>query len=406
MTISNSPAKPFSDKYFQDNLRGIKICRTATVPYILTGHFLIQHEYMRNIGMNVVLISSDGQELSKIKTGLGLSHEVVEIPRSLSPLKDIIALIKLIKIFRKYKFDIVHSITPKAGLLSAIASFIARVPVRLHTWTGQRWVTLKGPMRWFSRFADRVIGILNTRCYADSQSQRWFLINERIIAPEKISVIGYGSLAGVDLNRFDPEQWTVSAKRQLKQELSIKPDSKVLIFIGRVTRDKGIFELLSAFRELLILGYDADLLIVGPFDQNCGGIGTINMDDLKQSPRIHYIEYAESPERYLGISDILCLPSYREGFSTVVIQAAAMGIPTIGTDISGIVDPVVDGVTGILVPPYDDKSLLRALKQLLDDTNLAYRMGKAARQRCVQQFNADIVNKKMAEEYMRLLRRC
>ena len=123
--MSKSSAKTFDNKSLQDNLKGIKLCRTATVPFYLAAHFLTQHEYMRDIGMNVVLISSDGKELSKIPIGYGLTHEVVEIPRSLHPWRDIIALIKLIKIFRKHKFDIVHSTTPKAGLLSSIASFLA-----------------------------------------------------------------------------------------------------------------------------------------------------------------------------------------------------------------------------------------------------------------------------------------
>ncbi len=359
---------------------------------------------MRDIGMKVVLISSDGQELSKIKTCFDLSHEIVEIPRSLHLWKDFVALIKLIKIFHKHKFDIVHSTTPKAGLLSAIAAFFTRTPVRLHTWTGQPWVTLKGPIRWVSRLADKLIGTLNTRCYADSKSQRRFLVNEQIIASKKISVIGHGSLAGVDLSRFDPKQWSVATKHQLKQDLSINSNSKVLIFVGRITRDKGIFELLSAFRELLHLGYDVDLLLVGPLDQDCGGMGTITIDDIKQSPRIHYVGYTECPERYLSISDILCLLSYREGFNTVVIQAAAMGIPTIGTHIYGLVDPVVNGETGILVPPHDDPSLLQALKQLLNNPDLTYRMGRAARQRCVRQFDANIINKKVAEEYLRILK--
>lgn len=395
--------KSTENKYLRNNLKGVKICRIATVPFYLTAHFLTQHEYMRDIEMKVVLISSDGRELSKI-TGSGLSHEIVEIPRLLHLWKDLIALIKLIKIFHKHKFDIVHSTTPKAGLLSAIAAFFTRTPVRLHTWTGQPWVTLKGPIRWFSRLADKLIGTLSTRCYADSKSQRRFLVDEKIIAPEKISVIGHGSLAGVDLNRFDSRQWSVASKRQLKQDLSINPDSKVLIFIGRVTRDKGIFELLSAFRELLHLGYDVDLLLVGPLDQDCGGMETINIDDIKQSQRTHYIGYTECPERYLSISDILCLPSYREGFSTIVIQAAAMGIPTIGTNINGLTDPVINGETGILVSPRDVQALLESLKKLLGDPDLAERMGKAARQRCIQQFDANIINKKVAEEYIRILK--
>lgn len=396
--------KSAESKVLRDNLRGINICRISTVPFYIVSQLKMQVEYMRDIGMKVVLVSSGGPELSEIDLSRGLSHEKVEILRSLRPWKDFVAFLKLIKVFRKYKFDIVHSTTPKAGLLSAIASFLVRVPVRLHTWTGQQWVTLKGPIRWFSRIADKLVGILNTRCYADSESQRQFLVNERVIAPEKIEVIGNGSLAGVDLNRFNPKRWPLSKKQQLKKDLSINPDSKVLIFVGRITRDKGILELISAFRKLLHLDYDVHLLLVGPLDQDRGGTGSIRLTDIEQYPKTQYLGYTGCPERYLAISDIFCLPSYREGFGTTVIEAAAMGIPTVGTHINGLTDAIVNGKTGILVPSRDDRALLEALRQLLDDPDLVCRMGKTARQKCIQQFDANIINKKVAEEYLRILK--
>ncbi len=405
MTVPTNSTKPGNSKHLEANLRGVKICHIATVPFHMVSQLKNQVEYMRDIGMNVILVSSDGPELSKIKLGYGLSHEIVEIPRSLQLWKDFIAFIKLIRIFHKHKFDIIHSTTPKAGLLSSIAAFLVRVPVRLHTWTGQQWVTLNGPMRWVSRLADNLIGILNTRCYADSKSQRQFLVDERIITSKKIAVIGHGSLAGVNLDRFDPERWSLSERQRLRQDLSISPDSRVLIFIGRLTREKGISELISAFHGLLHLGYNVDLLLVGPFDQDCGGTGSIDSTDIDQCSRMHYVGYADCPERYLAISDIFCLPSYREGFGTTVIEAGAMAIPTVGTHINGLLDAIANGETGILVPPQDEQSLLYALKKLLDEPDLADRMGKAARQRCVRQFDMNIVNEKVAAEYMRLLKR-
>ena len=225
MAVSKLSAKSLDNKYLKDNLKGIKICRIATVSFYMVSQLKTQVEYMRDIGMKVVLVSSDGPELSEIDMGSGLSYEIVEIHRSIRPWKDFAAFIKLIQIFRKHKFDIVHSTTPKAGLLSAMASFLVRVPVRLHTWTGQQWVTLKGPMRWVSRFADKLIGILSTRCYADSKSQSQYLIDEKIITSRKIEVIGCGSLAGVDLGRFDPDRWPLSANQQLRKELLINEDS-------------------------------------------------------------------------------------------------------------------------------------------------------------------------------------
>ena len=387
------------------NLEGIKVCRISTVPFFLVAQLRNQVEYMRDMGMDVVLVSSHGPELSDMKFGPGLTHEIIEIPRSLRPYQDFIAFFKLINFLSKHKFNIVHSTTPKAGLLTAMAAFFIRVPIRLHTWTGQQWVTLNGPMRWCSRLADKLIGALNTQCYADSKSQRQFLIDEKIVDSGKISVIGEGSLAGVDLARFHSERWSLVEKRKLRESLNISSDSKIFVFIGRMTRDKGVVELVSAFIKILGLGYHVDLLLVGPFDQECGGKRSVDISLINQNSRIHYVGQQKCPEYYLSISDIFCLPSYREGFGTTVIEAAAMGLPTIGTRINGLVDAVQDGITGILVNAYDSQSVVNAMRRLLDDPELMRSMGKAARARCQDLFDVKVLNKKLIEEYGDLLQR-
>jgi len=385
-------------------LKGLKICRISTVPFFMVSQLKSQVEYLRDIGMQVVLVSSEGPEWSMINTGQGLSVKIINIPRSLKPWQDFIALIRLTQFFLIHRFDIVHSMTPKAGLLTALAAFISGIPIRLHTFTGQRWVTLKGLMRWSLRAADTLIGILNTKCYADSGSQAQFLVKEGILSSRRIAVIGQGSLAGVDMSRFNPDHWSLSIKQQLRQSLSIAASSKILIFVGRISPDKGIAELISAFYELLNMNYDVDLLLVGPHDQDCGGKSSLDLNSAKQCSKIHYIGYTECPESYLAISDIFCLPSYREGFGTVVIEAAAMGLPTVGTTINGLIDAVTDGETGILVPPRDHRALLAALKRLLDHPDELDRMGREARNRCSQHFDANQVNEKVAEEYLTVLK--
>jgi glycosyltransferase involved in cell wall biosynthesis len=303
-----------------------------------------------------------------------------------------------------HRFDIVHSTTPKAGLLTALAAFFAGIPIRLHTFTGQPWVMLQGVMRWASRAADKLIGLLDTKCYADSCSQAQFLVSEGIVASRKMAVIGHGSLAGVDMTRFNPDHWSLSMKQDLRQGLAISQSSRVIVFIGRISPDKGIAELIAAFYELLRMDYDVDLLLVGPHDQDCGGVSSLDLKKAGQCSRIHHTGYTECPEKYLAIADIFCLPSYREGFGTVVIEAAAMGLPTVGTEIYGLTDAVVDGETGILVPPRDERALLGALKSLLDHPDTLHAMGKAARVRCFEHFDARIVNEKVAQEYLNVLR--
>jgi len=353
--------------------------------------------------MDVTLVSAEGPELSRLKTKPNLRHTAINFSRSINPWHDLTSLFQLYLLLRKNKFDIVHSTTPKAGLITAIAAFFARIPIRLHSFTGQPWVTLREPTRSVARTADRLIGLLNTGCYADSESQRRFLIEEKIIAAKKIKLIGHGSLAGIDLDRFCATHWRAEQKTALRQELSISPSSQIILFIGRITRDKGVLELLDTAKALTAAGYDTDLLLVGPLDEECGGNASVPYNKLKSQPRIHYLGYSETPENYLAIADILCLPSYREGFGTVIIEAAAMSVPAVGTRINGLIDAIADGETGILVPPRNSDALFKAIQYLLDTPDTRSRMGIAAQQRCVKQFDATIVNKNLVAEYQELL---
>jgi glycosyltransferase involved in cell wall biosynthesis len=403
--ITESPLirKPSDYKHQFDCLKDLKICRTATVPFYIAAHLKGQVEFLQSLGSDVVLISSPGPELSKLNLGKGLCHEAIEISRSIAPIKDLRALIQLIRLFRNKSFDIVHSTTPKAGLLTALAAWISRVPIRLHTWTGQQWVTLKGPVRFVSKLADRLIGLLNTMCYADSHSQRRFLIQEGIVKAEKISVIGANSLSGVDLLRFNPERFSENEQRGLRKDLGIRLDSRVIVFVGRITKDKGIYELLAAFDRIRKAGYEADLLLIGPLDEECGGMPTIARREIETHPNVHIVGYTEEPEKYLAVSDIFCLPSYREGFGTVVIEAAAMGLPAVGTRINGLIDAIDEDKTGLLIPSHDVIALVNALRFLLDSPQKVKTMGRAARQRCQEFFNAETINHALVEESLRLM---
>jgi glycosyltransferase involved in cell wall biosynthesis len=382
------------------SLCGARIARVSTVPYFVATQLAGQIKYLSATGAQVVVITSKGPELERLSSE-NVSIESIEMARSISPLKDIVALFKLYRCFRRNRFDIVHSTTPKAGLLCVIAGFLAGIPVRLHTYTGQPWVSLKGSMRLVARLSDWMIGRLATRCYADSESQRLFLIEQGIVSVKKIVVIGKGSLAGVDLERFDPAKWSKGERVALRQELKLSEKGQVILFVGRLTRDKGISELLEAFDSILKSGYEVDLLLVGPLDDERGGAFEFSAAQMR---RVKLLGYTDSPERYMAIADFLCLPSYREGFGTVVIEAAAMGVPTLGTSIYGLTDAVVDGQTGILVPPQDASALTVAMQAMLDQSALlATKMGQSAQARCFEHFDARKINTLLGEEYARLL---
>lgn len=384
-------------------LADIRIARISTVPFFVVTQLKHQIEMLGKLGADVTVVSSNGPDLALLNDFNGVNCTVIDIPRSISLWRDVLALLRLYRFFKGKHIQIAHSTTPKAGLLTALAAFFAGVPVRLHTFTGQPWVNMRGVKRWLLRSSDKLIGKLNTCCYADSASQRKFLIDQQIVDSERLFVIGAGSLAGVDLRRFDRNRFSPDDCAAMRQSIGIPDGAPVLLFIGRITVDKGVGELLQAFEALKASSSDAHLVIVGQFDTDSGVSGVISHGDIERLGDTHLIGYSDRPESYLAIADVLCLPSYREGFGTVVIEAAAMGVPTVGTDIYGLSDAVESGVTGLLVPPRDTEALANALGHLLSDKSVLARMGKAAKQRAQALFDAEMVNRQVTEEYCSLL---
>ena len=382
----------------------IRIARISTVPFYVVAQLKNQISYLGRQGASVAVVASDEPEQVEFEGIAGVSYHAIDIPRSIAPWRDLVALVRLLLFFRRRHIQIVHSTTPKAGLLTAVAAWLAGVPVRLHTFTGQPWVTMRGVKRLLARGSDRVIGVLTTRCYTDSPSQRSFLIAEGIIQAEKLLVIGAGSLAGVDTGRFDRSRFTPHECEALKDTLRIPHDAPVLLFVGRITADKGVRELLKAFRQLSATSRDAHLVFVGHFDTESGMSSSVTREDVAGIQNAHVVDYTSAPEAYMAIADILCLPSYREGFGTVVIEAAAMGVPTVGTQIYGLTDAVVQGETGLLVPPRDVEDLTAALEKLLSDAPLRAKLGAAAQHRAHEKFDAQLFNQRVAEEYLSLLR--
>lgn len=382
----------------------ITIARIATIPFAIVSHLESQLNFFSSNGVDVHVVTSDGRELNKLTLRDNLYLHIVKMARRVSPLSDIISLFKLFLLFRKYRFDIVHSTTPKAGLLTAIAAFLARVPIRLHTFTGQQWVEMKGGLRWVSRASDMIVGKLNTCCYADGINQAKFLVDQGIIDVHRISVIGNGSLSGVNTNKFATNNFSKNEQSKLRSDLGISDTSFIILFIGRITKEKGLIELFLAFNELLNTSIEVDLVLVGPFDQERGGVVSLTIRDIPINKRIHYIGYSDCPEKYMSISNLLCLPSYREGFPTVVLEAASMGVPTVGSNIYGLQDTIVDGVTGVLVPVKDSISLYRAFEKLLNNRELVAKMGLAAKKRCHSRFESTQINKMVLNEYYRLIK--
>lgn len=380
---------------------GLKVARVSTVAFFVETQLKQQIKDMMCAGMSVTVIASDKKLADPI---VGARYESIKIARNINFYDDLRAIFKLSIFFWNKHFDIVHSTTPKAGLVTAIAGWIARVPIRIHTFTGQVWVEKTGLIGFFAQCADRIVGRLSTVCYADSHAQVQFLLENKIIPHHKIKCLGYGSLSGVDLKRFNPALYTDKERFTLFNELDVPVCNKILIFIGRCTRDKGVKELLEAFDRLVSENCNVNLLIAGPVEDDVlNAIGELK-EGTKANLRI--IGHTANPEKYLAISDLLVLPSYREGFGTVVIEAAAMGVPAIGTQIYGLKDAIVDNETGCLVPVKNVEKLHQALVQLLFDDEQRHEMSVAASIRVKNCFSSEYLSGLLISEYAKLAKHC
>lgn len=364
-----------------------------TVRAFLTDQIL---EATRLYDVSLIVNTSSLLELSDLLPGV----KTVQVPivRRISPAGDLRALFRLIRLFLTERYDLVHSVTPKAGLLAALAGFISRVPIRLHTFTGQVWATRRGMTRRGLKLIDSLLSACATNLLVDSHSQRDFLLGERVLAPSKSAVLASGSISGVDTSRFRPD---AALRAETRATLGIGDGDIALLYVGRLNRDKGIMDLARAFGELSVPDGRLHLVIVGPDEEGLQqriidlcGIG---------SERVHFVAFTTEPERFTAAADIFCLPSYREGFGSVVIEAAAAGVPAIGTRIYGVMDAIEEDVTGQLFRPGDTAELKEKILFMLKHPEERKKMGERARERASRLFAKEKVTAALMEFYGRLL---
>ena len=343
---------------------------------------------------SVVANAPDGDFLKKLN--IHARFMGVPLKRPVCLLADVHALCSLLLIFLRERFQIVHSITPKAGLLGMGAAFFARVPVRVHTFTGQVWATKSGVARAVLRFLDKLIAGFATHVLVDSCSQRKFLIENGVLSKQKSCVLGDGSISGVNTLRFRPNP---EARRKFREKYKIPDQDMVFVYVGRLKPDKGIPELLAAFEKIAKTNSSMWLLLVGPDEENLGSL-------IQASPAITktiMVGHTSSPELYLAASDVIVLPSHREGFGSSVIEAAACGIPAVASRIYGLTDAVVHGRTGLLVTRGEVGELARAMERLGKDRKLRLRMGRVAQRRAKVRFDQKKITEALLQFYRKIL---
>jgi glycosyltransferase involved in cell wall biosynthesis len=377
-----------------------KIIRTATVSIsldiLLKGQLAFLKEHYE-----VVAVSGQDVHLENVDNREGVRTIPVAFQRQISPFKDFVSLIKLYKVLRKEKPLIVHSITPKAGLLSMLAAYFAGVPIRIHTFTGLIFPYKKGFLHHLLLFLDKILCRFATHIIPEGEGVKKDLVAFKV-TKKPLKVIANGNVNGIDLDFFNPNKVSQIEQENLKQQLHIAASDFVFVFVGRLVSDKGINELVAAFTNLCKQNSNCKLLLVGPFENELDPLNRETLDLISSNKSIITVGFQDDVRPYLAISNVFVFPSYREGFPNVVLQAGAMNLPCIVTDISGSNEIIISNETGIIIPVKNEIAIFDAMQLLFHDNDLFQKLQSKSRVNIVSRFQQEFVWNSLLQEYKRL----
>ena len=322
-----------------------------------------------NSHYEVIAIAAEKERLEKYGRNNNVKTFWVNMTRKITPIKDLKAVFKLYRYFKNESPLIVHTHTPKAGIVGMFAAKLAGVPIRLHTVAGLPLLETTGVKRRILNFVEKLTYSLATKVYPNSFELKKIILDQEFTNNNKLKILGQGSSNGIDTKYFDPKLYLERENDILRKELNINRNDLIFIFIGRIVSEKGINELITAFKRLYEVNSNIKLLLVGPFENDLDPIDDSNLEIIKSHNGIISVGYQEDVRPYLAISDILTFPSYREGFPNVVMQAGAMNLPSIVTDINGCNEIVRDGENGIIIPVKDSDSLYNAMNRFYNDSS-------------------------------------
>ena len=373
-----------------------KIIRAVTVAQSI-GFFVEMIPTLNQKEIEVVALSSPGKELDDLREK-GVPTIVVPMERHISIFKDMKALMALVKVFRREKPDMVHSMTPKAGLLCMLAAKMAHVPVRVHTFTGLVWSTAKGLKRRILMLTDWLTCACATHVIPEGEGVKADL--QHHITRKPMKVLGYGNVKGVDMERFSLRPEIVYAAKGLRSR-----NLFTFLYVGRIVSDKGVNELVDAFGKLHALNPHCRLVLVGKMEENLDPLKPSTLKKILALKGIRAVGEKRNDEliAWYAASDCFVLPSYREGFPNTVLEAGAMGLPSIVTDINGSREIVENGKNGIIIPPKDENALIEAMQQMLDNDSKRDSMATAARPMIASRFEKSFVQQCLLDFYHDIL---
>lgn len=382
-------------------MKQIKIIRTATVSGSMVNLIKGQLQFLNQF-YEIVAVAAGEEKLKFVGEREGVRTKAVHMERKIDIVKDVKSLISLYRLFRKEKPAVVHSMTPKAGLLSMMAAYYAGVPVRLHTFTGLIFPTETGMKQKLLIAMDRLLCHYATNIYPEGKGVKDDLIKFKITR-KPLKVLANGNINGIDTTYFSPEVITESDKKKLKEQLGIDDSDFIFIFVGRIVKDKGINELIAAFDKLTTTSRNAKLLLVGELNQKTNKVTPETEKIINENPAIIAVGYQTDVRPFYAISDALAFPSYREGFPNVVMQAAAMALPSIVTDISGSNEIILAGSNGVIIPVREEDALFAAMENFITNPEYVSKLQRNARPSIVERYERKHVWDAVLNEYQTLL---
>lgn len=382
-------------------MKTIKLIRITTVPISLKILLKGQHRFMSNNGFDVLGVSSDGKELQDVHIEEQIRVHGITMTRMISPFQDLKALYQFYRLCKKEKPIIVHSHTPKAGIVAMLGSKLAGAPIRLHTVAGMPLMEATGIKRRILDWVEKLTYRAATKVYPNSVGLYDFILQYGYTSKEKLKVIGNGSSNGIDTSFFSRDRTSEVEVQHLKGTLGIKKEDFVFIFVGRLVGDKGINELISAFTK--IERNHVKLLLVGPLETDLDPLDEVVLKEIESNPNIISVGFQKDVRPYFSISQVLVFPSYREGFPNVVMQAGAMGLPAIVSNINGCNEIIKEGVNGKIIPVKNIEAIELALLEFIDDPSYYNRVKMNARSMITERYEQRVVWNALLDEYKQLL---
>lgn len=372
-----------------------KIIRATTIPLSLD---IFCKDMLKELSSqyDILAVSSPGEELDRVAAREGVAIAKVAMQRHIAPFHDFISLLKLIRLFHREKPWIVHSMTPKAGLLCMIAAKLCRVPHRIHTFTGLIWPTASGLKRKILIATDKLLCSCATIIIPEGNGVKQDLLSARITS-KPLNVLAHGNVRGIDLNHYRRSDEVVQQAKGLRKDNTI-----TYIFIGRLVADKGITELVNAFVKLNQLHDNTRLLLVGPKEQARSPLPSHILQTIESHKSIEAVGMQHDIRPWLAAADVFVFPSYREGFPNVVIEAGAMALPSIVTDINGSNEIIIEGKNGLIIPSHDSDSLFNSMLRLYSDASLRQSLSRNARDLIADRFDCHLVRKALYDLYSSL----